>query len=262
MGAVHEPVPAPATLGSIFSPREVPSASSSPEASSAKRASSPPPLASMEDLGLDTPAPPRRRFSLTRSKQETPVTTATSVIYQFPDKYSCSVTDLTEEIVTARHVQMKSVSKLTLEAIVYKLAGKLGPLLGYYYSPTTGVHIATAIKNQLSVEDKDVYLFACVELTEQLLRQNQVQFALDEIFPVITTFYTPGQVITNPSIPYAARALIVYGRILTINQSYQAAIDVFDAALVEAVLAPLNPIVAERERTLATALRAEAATHL
>ena len=180
----------------------------------------------------------------------------------FPDNetdYTCELQPLSIDIIQDRDTYT-NIDSLVLEAVLYKLAGKLGPIFDYHFTPKASMHIAQAIKQRLNQDDGHIYNLACIELAEQLLRNNDIQIGLQELFPIINGFiYVPGREFSNNLPSYSGRALIAYGKLLIENKAYRAAEAAFSAVLTPQVCAEVPKSQIDKQKNMALVLKEEAA---
>lgn len=157
-------------------------------------------------------------------------------VFVFPDEYTCHVSELSAEQVSS-HIEIGvSISPITLEAIVYKIAGKNGPVLNYHFLPSGGVKLATLFRDQLTPADGEVFEAACIEVSEQHLRNSSIVSAVEESFAVITRLgYLPAKPFASRPLGCTARALMAYGRALLADGAFPAAAATFAAVLSESV---------------------------
>lgn len=180
-------------------------------------------------------------------------------VFVFPEEYTCQVSELSEEQVTT-HIEIGvTISPITLEAIVYKIAGKNGSVLNYHYQPNEAVKLASTFRDQLTPADGEVYEIACIEVSEQQLRNSSVVSAVEESFNVITRLgYLPGKAFSSRPLGCTARALMAYGRALLADGAFPAAAATFAAVLSESVRPSIPTNTLDKTLSEATKLLEEA----
>jgi hypothetical protein len=124
-----------------------------------------------------------------------------------------------------------------MQIVVEMLAGNVGRLLMYHMPKLIGLKIAEQIVRHLNPTDHSgCYEAALVDLSEQCLRNNLIDIGLECINLVVNMFYSTGDSDFHDPPYYAARALIIQGRLITeqdkkIGESSHAhAIRAFEAA--------------------------------
>lgn len=126
------------------------------------------------------------------------------------------------------------ISQQCLRRVARCIAGKVGPLLNYCFTPASGVVVARAVKRELdpNATGEDYFKLACVELSQQLTRNKEFSLASDAVYNIIRPFYPAknGKKAAQPRGTLAdAAALLAYAQGLEGNQKVICVWNVFCA---------------------------------